>query len=335
MKMSEELLTESKLIISNDLLENQIIMTVEQAALSCGRYMGLGDVDAADQAAVDAMRKQLNDMQIDGKIVIGEGEIDEAPMLFIGEKVGQGGRAVDIAVDPLEGTTILAHGLPNAIAVIAVAEKGNLLHAPDMYMDKLIVGPKAKGKVDIDAPIRQNLESIATSLGRKISDVTVAVLDRDRHVDLIKEIRDSGARIKLIGDGDITAAIAVGVRGTGVHAVMGIGGAPEGVIAAAALKCLGADIQARLWPRNDEEVTRAAAMGISDIKAKLHLEDLVSGEVFFAATGITTGDLLRGVNYFGSGARTHSIVMASETGRIRFIDSIHRLGDQPIPEIHL
>lgn len=322
-------------MIPNDLLENEIIMTVEQAALSCGRHMGLGDVEIADQAAVDAMRTQLNNMQISGRIVIGEGEIDEAPMLYIGEAVGTGGRELDIAVDPLEGTTILAHGLPNSIAVIAVADRGNLLHAPDMYMDKLIVGPKAKGKVDIDAPVEENLKAIADSLGRKVNDITIAVLDRERHNGLVGEIRKTGARIKLIGDGDITAAIAVGVRGTGVHAVMGIGGAPEGVIAAAALKCLGADIQARLWPRNDNEVNRALSMGIKDIKAKLLLSDLVSGNVFFAATGITNGDLLRGVNYFGGGARTHSIVMASDTGRIRFIDSIHRLGDQPIPEIHL
>lgn len=316
-------------------LEIQMLQTVEKTALACATHMGMGDDEVADQSAVDAMRKELNRLPIDGTIVIGEGEIDEAPMLYIGEKVGTGGEEIDIAVDPLEGTTILAHGMPNSIAVLAAAKKNTLLHAPDMYMDKLIVGSNAKGLIDIDAPIEKNLQVIANSLSRRISDLTIIVLKRDRHDGLIQKIRDAGARIKLIHDGDITAAISVGVRGTGVHAVMGIGGAPEGVIAAAAIKCLGGDMQARLWPRNDDEVSRAKKMGIQDITKKYQLNDLSSDDAVFAATGVTSGELLRGVNFFGNGARTHSIIMSSKSGRIRFVDTIHTLGNQPLKEIRL
>ena len=318
-----------------DNLASCMLQTVEKTALACAPYMGMGDEELADQSAVDAMRQELNKLPIDGTIVIGEGEIDEAPMLFIGEKVGGGGESIDIAVDPLEGTTILANGMPNSIAVLAAAKKGCLLHAPDMYMDKLIVGSYAQGKIDIDAPVEKNLKAIADSLGRRISDLTIVVLKRDRHDGLIEKIRKTGARIKLIHDGDITAAIAAGVRGTGVHAVMGIGGAPEGVIAAAAVKCLGGEIQAKLWPRNDSEVKRANKMGIKDISKKLLLDDLVSGDVVFAASGVTSGELLRGVNFFGNGARTHSIIMSSKSGTIRFVDTIHSIGNEQLKEIRL
>lgn len=309
----------------------EFVRVTEAAAIACGRLMGKGDKIAADQAAVDAMRATFDSVSISGKVVIGEGEMDEAPMLYIGEEVGGGGLAVDIAVDPLEGTNLVAKGLPGAIAVIAVAPRGALLHAPDMYMDKIAVGPKAAGKINIAAPIKDNLKTVAAALDRNIEDLTVVILDRPRHERIIKEVREAGSRIKLISDGDVSPAINAAIEGTGIHMLLGIGGAPEGVIAAAALKCLGGDMQARLWPENDEEIERAKKMGIADINKVLTIDDLVSSdEVMFAATAITQGDLLNGVRYFGGGVRTHSIVMRCSTGTIRFVDAIHKFDKKPL-----
>ncbi|MCX7780294.1 MAG: class II fructose-bisphosphatase [Negativicutes bacterium] len=309
----------------------EFVRVTEAAAIACGRWMGKGDKIAADQAAVDAMRAAFDTVSINGTIVIGEGEMDEAPMLYIGEQVGGGGIAVDIAVDPLEGTNLVAKGLPGSIAVIAIAPKGGLLHAPDMYMNKIAVGPKAAGKIDINAPVRENLKAVAAALERKVEDLTVVILDRPRHDKIVKEVREAGARIKLITDGDVSPAINAAIEGTGVHMLIGIGGAPEGVIAAAALKCLGGDMQGQLWPENDAEIERARAMGIADINKVLTIDDLVHGEdVMFAATAITDGDLLRGVSYFGGGVRTHSIVMRYKTGTVRFIDAIHKLEKKPL-----
>lgn len=309
----------------------EFVRVTEAAAIASGRLMGKGDKMGADQLAVDAMRRAFDSVSIHGQVVIGEGEMDEAPMLYIGEKVGAGGFAVDIAVDPLEGTNLVAKGLPGAIAVMAIAPKGGLLHAPDMYMQKIAVGPRAAGKINIDAPVSENLKIVADSLERNVQDLTVVILDRERHAGIIQEVRDAGARIKLITDGDVSPAINVGIEGTGIHMMLGIGGAPEGVVAAAALKCLGGDMQARLWPENDDEVARAKKMGITDIKKILTIDDLVHGEdVMFAATAITAGDLLRGVQYFGGGVRTHSIVMRSKRGTVRFVDAIHKLDDKNI-----
>lgn len=304
----------------------EFVRVTEAAAIACGRWMGKGDKIASDQAAVDAMREAFDTVSIKGTIVIGEGEMDEAPMLYIGEEVGGGGFEVDIAVDPLEGTNLVAKGLPGSIAVIAIAPKGGLLHAPDMYMDKIAVGPKAAGKIDINAPVKENLKAVASAMDRKVEDLTVVILDRPRHDKIVKEVREAGARIKLISDGDVSPAINAAIEGTGVHMLLGIGGAPEGVIAAAALKCLGGDMQGRLYPENDAEIARAKSMGIHDINKVLTIDDLVHGEdVMFAATAITDGDLLRGVNYFGGGVRTHSIVMRYKTGTVRFVDAIHKL----------
>ncbi|MDP9018101.1 MAG: class II fructose-bisphosphatase [Candidatus Eremiobacteraeota bacterium] len=305
------------------------VKVTEMAALAASRWMGRGERDTADGAAVESMRDTLNAMDISGRIVIGEGERDEAPMLFIGEEVGRGGFEVDIAVDPVEGTNLVANGLPNSIAVMAISERGGLLHAPDSYMKKLAVGPKAAPFVHIDAPVHENLEAVANALERPITDVTVVILDRPRHADLIAQVRAAGARIKLISDGDVDAAIATAVPGTGIHVSMGTGGAPEGVLAAAALKCLGGNFMGRLEPRNPEEAERAKKMGFGDLDRVLTLKDLIMGEhVVFCATGITDGDLTRGVRFFGNNARTHSIVMHSD-GTVRFIESVHRLGAKP------
>lgn len=312
-------------------LSLEFVRVTEAAAIACGRWMGKGDKIAADQAAVDAMRAAFDSVNISGTVVIGEGEMDEAPMLYIGEKVGAGGIEVDIAVDPLEGTNLVAKGTPGSIAVLAVAPRGGLLHAPDMYMDKIAVGPKAAGKVHIDAPIKENLKAVASALDRAVEDLTVVILDRERHSKAIKEVRDAGARIKLISDGDVSPAINVGIEGSGVHMLLGIGGAPEGVIAAAALKCLGGDMQGRLWPENDEDIERAKKMGISDVNKVLTIDDLVHGEdVFFVATAITQADLLNGVRYFGGGARTHSLVMRYKSGTVRFVDAIHKFDRKPL-----
>lgn len=312
-------------------LAMEFVRVTEAAAIASGRWMGKGDKIAADQAAVDAMRQAFDDVSISGKVVIGEGEMDEAPMLYIGEVVGAGGVKVDIAVDPLEGTNLVAKGLPGAIAVLAIAPRGGLLHAPDMYMDKIAVGPKAAGKIDINAPVIDNLKAVASALEREIEDLTVVILDRPRHADIIKQVRDAGARIKLIADGDVSPAINAAIEGTGVHMLLGIGGAPEGVIAAAAMKCLGGDMQGRLVPESDADVERARSMGIEDINKVLTIDDLVSGDdAIFAATAITQGDLLNGVRYFGGGARTHSIVMRYKTGTVRFVDAIHKYEKKPM-----
>lgn len=291
--------------------------------------MGRGDKDGADQAAVTAMRHTMGNIPMRGTIAIGEGERDEAPMLYIGEQVGLWEAdmpEVDIAVDPLEGTNLVAHGLPGAVATLALSPKGGLFHAPDTYMDKLVVGPAAKGKVDINAPVKYNLSVISMSMNRPIEDLTVVILDRPRHEQLIRDVREAGARIKLITDGDMMPAISTAIHGTGIHAVMGTGGAPEAVLTAAAIKCLGGEIQARLRWRNEEEKERARAMGLKDVSEQkiYRTDDLAPGdELVFAACGITTGDLLKGVSYFGTGARTHSVIISHHSGMIRFIDTIH------------
>lgn len=311
-------------------LSLQLLRVVEQAAIACAHTMGQGDRHGSDRVAVEAMRQTLDSVPIDGTIVIGEGERDEAPMLFIGEKVGQGAAGtaglpeVDIAVDPLEGTNLCALGEPNAIAVLAAASKGGLLHAPDLYMEKLVVGPRAKHAVSLDRPVKDNLKSIAKALDRDVDDLVVMVLDRPRHEKLIADIRAAGARIRLIGDGDLSAGIAAAVDGSGVHAVMGTGGAPEGVLTAAAMRCLGGEIYARLVVAKPEDEERCRKMGISDFRRIYSSSDLASGKtITFVATGVTDGALMKGVRFFGHGTRTSSIVMQNEPHLIRFIDTIH------------
>ncbi|AFS77260.1 fructose 1,6-bisphosphatase II [Gottschalkia acidurici 9a] len=311
-----------------------MVRVTEAAALASAKYLGRGDKIAADQAAVDGMRKMFDTLNIDGTVVIGEGEMDEAPMLYIGEQIGKGsenGIKVDIAVDPVDGTTAVAKGLSNAIAVVAIAPKGCLLHAPDMYMDKIAVGPKAKGCIDINAPVEENLKAVSKALKKDISELTVTILDRERHQETIDRIRKAGARIKLFNDGDVATAIATCFDDSGVDIMLGIGGAPEGVIAAAALKCMGGEFQGKLVPYNDEERQRCKDMGISDVNEVLTMEDLVKGnEVFFAATGISDGDLLKGVVYFENNkAKTHSMVTRAETGTVRFVEAVHRLDQKP------
>jgi fructose-1,6-bisphosphatase II len=313
-------------------LSLEFLRVVEQAAIACAHTMGQGDGHKADRAAVEAMRQTLDSVPIDGTIVIGEGERDKAPMLFIGEKVGVGARLpeggglpkVDIAVDPLEGTNLCATGAPNALAVLAAADGGGLLHAPDLYMEKLVVGPNARHVVDLDAPVAQNLRAIARSLDRDVEDLVVIVLDRPRHERLIQEIRATGARIRLISDGDLSAGIAAAVVGSGVHAVMGIGGAPEGVLTAAAMRCLNGEIYGRLVVNEPRHEERCRAMGISDFRRIYTSADLASyNNLIFAATGVTDGTLMRGVRFFGDGVRTSSLVMQTEPARVRFIDTIH------------
>jgi len=320
---------------SRDWIERELalefVRVTEAAALASGRLMGTGDCVACDLAAVTAMRTALSTVDIDGTVVIGEGEMDEAPMLYIGEKVGTGaGPRVDVAVDPLEGTNVLARGLSRALSVLAVAEEGCLLHAPDMYMDKLAVGPKAKGRIDLDAPIEANLREVARSLGRNVEDLVVVILERPRNGRLIEEVRRAGARIKLISDGDLSPAVAVAFEDSGVDVLAGIGGAPEGVLAAAALRCVGGEMQGRLWPTDGTQAERAKKMGIGDPDRKLSMDDLVRGDdVVFAATGVTDGELLRGVRYSGHIAKTHSLVMRGTTGTIRFVEAVHRLDRKP------
>jgi len=315
-------------------LSLEFLRVVEQAAIACAHTMGQGDGHASDQAAVEAMRRVMDNVPIDGTIVIGEGERDEAPMLYIGEKVGmahalRGGSAsgfpqVDIAVDPLEGTNLCATGASNAIAVLAASTHGGLLHAPDLYMEKLVVGPSSKDQVSLDAPVHENLKAIARCLGRSVEDLVVIVLDRPRHDKLVADIRATGARIRLIGDGDLSAGIAAALVGTGVHAVMGTGGAPEGVITAAAMRCLNGEIFARLVVTKPEHEERCRAMGIADFKKVYRSRDLAPGSrVIFAATGVTDGTLMRGVRFFGDGVRTSSVIMQNDPHQIRFIDSIH------------
>lgn len=312
-------------------LAMEFVRATEAAALSSARWVGKGDNKAADNAAVEAMRHFFNNVDIQGTVVIGEGERDEAPMLYIGEKLGTGkGTKVDIAVDPLEGTTITAKGGPNALSVLAAAPDGTMLHAPDTYMDKIAVGSEAKGAVDLDASVRENVEAVAAKLKKDIEEVTVIILERDRHQKLIEEVRKCGCRIVLIPDGDIAGALAPAIPDSGIDLLLGIGAAPEGVIAAAGLKCLGGEIQGRLKFRNDEEKARAKKMGLKDLNMKFGTDDLVrSNEALFAATGVTNGTILRGVNFTGDGAVTHSIVMRSKTKTVRFIEGHHKFEHFP------
>ncbi len=322
------------------LLALDMVRVTEAAALASARYMGRGQKDEADRAATEAMRRTMDEVEMRGTIVIGEGERDEAPMLWIGEPVGAGGPddvVIDIAVDPLEGTNLVAHGQANAITVLAASEQGGLLHAPDTYLDKLCVGPTVAGHVDIRQSPTDNVQAIASALRRDVRDITIVILERPRHEALIAEVRGTGARIKLITDGDLSAAISCAVSGTGVHGVMGIGGAPEGVITAAALKCLGGEIQARFRFRSDAERERAARMGVpTDEDHVFSTEDLAPGEdLVFAATGVTRGDLLEGVRFFGGGARTHSLVMAYRSKEVRFLDTVHMFDRTRPPAVRL
>ena len=313
-------------------LSLEFLRVVEQAAIACAQTMGQGDGHKSDRAAVEAMRRTLDTVPIDGTIVIGEGERDEAPMLYIGEKVGAGSHRgasaglpkVDIAVDPLEGTNLCATGAANALAVLAASERGGLLHAPDLYMEKLVVGPHAKHAVSLDAPVADNLRAVAKCLERDVEDLVVIVLDRPRHEALVQQIRATGARIRLISDGDLSAGIAAAVVGSGVHAVMGIGGAPEGVLTAAAMRCLNGEIFARLVVSKPQHEDRCRAMGITDFTRVYTSAELAAGATLvFAATGVTDGTLMRGVRFFGDGIRTSSLVMQTDPPRVRFIDTIH------------
>ena len=313
----------------------ELVRVTEAAALAASRWMGRGDKNAADGAAVEAMRKAFDTVAISGTVVIGEGEMDEAPMLFIGEKVGiyakaGGGPEVDIAVDPLEGTSITAKGGPNAMAVVALAQKGGFLHAPDIYMEKLAVGPGLpEGVVSLDASVEENLRELAKAKKRSITDLVVCLLDRDRHKEIVKRCRAAGARIMMIPDGDVSGVVAVSQPDTGVDIYMGSGGAPEGVLAAAALRCIGGQMHGRLMFENDEQIARGKEMGVTDPNHIYGLEEMASGEVMFAATGVTTGPMLRGVRHFGAGAVTHSIVMRSKSGTVRYIEGHHNFALKP------
>lgn len=307
----------------------EAVRVTEAAALNCARWTGRGDEKAADQAAVDAMRKAFDALAIDGTVVIGEGERDEAPMLYIGEKVGCGGPKVDIALDPLEGTTICATGAPNALAVIAMGDGGNLLNCPDTYMEKIAAGPIGKDVVDLDKTPTENLHALAEAKGCGVEDLMVIILARPRHDALIQEVRKAGARIRLIGDGDVSAAIATTKPETGIDLLLGIGGAPEGVLAAAALRCVGGEFQGRLKPRNNEEIERAMKMGVTDINKKFKIDELAAGDVMFAATGVTDGDYLQGVHFFSGGATTQSVVMRSKSLTVRVINATHFFEHKP------
>jgi fructose-1,6-bisphosphatase class II len=318
-------------------LSLEFLRVVERAAIACAHTMGQGDRPRADLVAVEAMRRDMDALPIDGTVVIGEGERDEAPMLYIGERVGQAHLRpdeqrsfprIDIAVDPLEGTNLCALGMPGAISVLAASDPGGLLHAPDLFMEKLIVGPRSKNAVDLDAPVADNLRAIARCLERQVDDLVVVVMDRPRHEKLIDDIRRAGARIRLITDGDLSAGIAAAVVGSGVHAVMGIGGAPEGVLAAAAMRCLNGEIFGRLVVNKPEDEERARAMGVSDFRKIWTAEELAPGKnIVYAATGVTDGKLMDGVRFFGGGVRTHSLIMQTRPSRIRFVDTIHVTDD--------
>ncbi|MFD1852196.1 class II fructose-bisphosphatase [Oceanobacillus bengalensis] len=312
-------------------LSMELVRVTEAAALASARWMGRGVKDEADDAATTAMRTVFDTIPMQGTVVIGEGEMDEAPMLYIGEKLGTGeGPGVDVAVDPLEGTEIVAQGTWNALAVIAIADKGTLLHAPDMYMDKIAVGPAAVGKVDINAPVIDNLKAVAKAKNKDVEDLVVTILERERHTKLIQDVRDAGARIKLIPNGDVAAAINTAFDNTGVDILLGSGGAPEGVIAAAALKCLGGEIQGKLVPSNDEEISRCHKMGIKDLEKVFYMDDFCSGDdAIFAATGVTDGELLKGVQFKGNRATTQTVVMRAKSGTVRFIDGEHSLQKKP------
>ena len=316
-------------------LSLEFVRVTEQAAIKSGRLMGCGDKEGADQLAVDGMHEAFSKTAVSGTVVIGEGELDEAPMLYIGEHVGAGGEAIDIAVDPVEGTNLVAKGKDGAIAVTAVAPAGSVLHAPDMYMYKICVGPRAKGRINIDAPVAVNLKNVAEAMNREIADLTVVTLDRERHAGIIRECREAGARIRLITDGDVAPAVECGIQGSGIHMVIGQGGAPEGVLAAVGLKCLGGDMQARLLPHNEEEINRMRAMGIEDPSRVFTIDDLVKGDdCIFSATAITDCNFLKGVRYFDNGCRTSTMLLRYKTGTVRFIDTVHRFGEnKPIVKL--
>lgn len=308
----------------------EFVRVTEMAAIASARLMGRGDEKAADQAAVDAMRAMLDSVECNATVVIGEGERDEAPMLYIGEKVGTGrGPELEIALDPLEGTTVCAIGGYNSISVMAIAEKGNFLHAPDTYMMKIACGAEGRGLIDINESPKENLRRLADAKKCRIADLTAVILDRPRHKELIEEVREAGARIQLIGDGDVAASIACCNPNSGVDILFGIGGAPEGVISAAALRCMGGDFQGILKPRNNEEIDRAKKMGVTDIKKVFKIEDLARGDVMFCATGVTSGNFLRGVQFKSWGATTHSIVMRSSSGTVRHIEAEHHFDTKP------
>lgn len=314
-------------------LSLELIRVTELAALASAPWMGRGDKNNADGAATEAMRRMFDTVSIRGTVVIGEGEMDEAPMLYIGEQVGSmNGPEVDVAVDPLEGTELVALGLNNALAVLAVAPKGQILHAPDMYMDKLAVGPALAGKLSLDDPIRTTVEKAALALGKPVSDLTVMILDRERHEEKIAELRKLGVRIKFLSNGDVAGAMAPSFPEAGIDLYVGSGGAPEGVLAAAALKCLGGEIQGRLLPENEEQYERCLAMGLSDPSKLLHIDDMVgTNDVMFAATGITPGEFLGGVRYLGDQrAETHSMVMRAQTRTVRYIKTQHYLPNKPL-----
>ena len=307
----------------------EMLEVTECAALAAGRWMGKGDKHAADDAAVEAMRSAFNHVDISGTVVIGEGERDEAPMLYIGEEVGNGGEEIDIAVDPLEGTNLTAAGQPNSLAVLAFAPKGSLLHAPDTYMNKVAVGPDAASAVHIDASPTENIRNVAKALKRDVEDIVVCMLERDRHIDLIREVRAAGARIRLITDGDVFGAVATAIEGTGIHLYLGIGAAPEGVLACSAMKCIGGTFMGRFVWRSPEEKARAVEMGTPNIDGGLDMDTLVNtDEAAFLASGVTDGEMLRGVKYFGNGARVSSVAMDSTSKTVRFIDTIFRTGDE-------
>jgi fructose-1,6-bisphosphatase II len=310
------------------------LRVTEQAALASARWLGRGDNKAADGAAVDAMRRAFAEMPISGTVIIGEGEKDDAPELYVGERLGLGGMECEIGVDPLEGTDLVARGDHGAIAILVIGEPGGIMGAPDMYMRKLCVGASVRGRVDLNEPVADTLDTVARCYGRRVRDITAIVLDRPRHAALIDEIRSTGARIRLIPDGDITASMSAAVRGTGDHVYLGLGGSTEGVITAAALECLGGEIQAQMAPRNDTERQRLAEQGLHEDKL-LHTRDLAPAPLYVVATGVTAGNLLHGVRYFSEGARTHSIVMDLRARTVRFIDTVHLFNRTPIHEIRL
>lgn len=308
----------------------ELARVTEAAAINCAHWIGKGEKNLADGAAVEAMRNMFDTVAISGTVVIGEGEMDEAPMLYIGEKVGKGGVEVDIAVDPLEGTNLTAKNMNGAIAVMAVAKKGGLLHAPDMYMDKIVVGPKAKGAIDINLSPEENMRNVAKALGKDVSELNIVMLERERHQYIVDAARKLGARCKFISDGDVSPVIATSFGTEGIDMMMGKGGAPEGVIAAAAIKCMGGDMQGRLVPETEEEVRRVHEMGIADVNKVLTLDDLVStDDVYFVATGVTNGDMLKGVRFTEKYAVTHTVVMRGVTGTIRFIEAYHDYDRKP------